>query len=48
VSRDTRASVPFKRTRNAGYLQAKRRLADKEQRAFDRQAKRLVTWGRSR
>lgn len=36
------------RTRNASYLQAKRRLADKEQRAFDRSARKLVTWGRSR
>ena len=46
MSRDLRA--PIKRTRSTGYLAAKRKLADKEQRAFDKQARRLVTWGRSR
>jgi len=40
--------TPLKRTRNAGYLAAKRKLADKEQRAFDKAARKLVTWGRSR
>jgi len=40
--------TPLKRTRNASFLRAKRRLAEREQRAFDRQAKRLVTWGRSK
>jgi len=44
----TRPVAPLKRTRNANYLAAKRRLADKEQRAFDKAARRLVTWGRSR
>jgi hypothetical protein len=44
----SRPTAPLKRTRNAGYLQAKRRLLEKEQRAFDKQARKLVTWGRSR
>ena len=44
----SRSSAPLKRTRPAEYLrkQAQRRAA--EQRAFDKAARRLVTWGRSR
>jgi len=40
--------TPIKRTRSAGYLQRKAKLRDQEQRAFDKQARRLVTWGRSK
>jgi len=46
VSRSS--SAPIKRTRPGEYLRKQAARREREQRAFDKQARRLVTWGRSR
>lgn len=42
------STAPLKRTRPEQYLRRKAVLAERDQRAFDKAARRLVTWGRSR
>lgn len=41
-------SPVLKRTRPAEYLRKQAQERKREQRAFDKAARRLVTWGRSR
>jgi len=44
----SRSSSPLKRTRPNEHLARKAKQREREQRRLDEQARRLVTWGRSR